>query len=219
MPNSIREIAIKKKSLKDIIFEFLKSQILSGTLKMGQILTEKDIATRLNVSRTPVREAFNSLYHEGLILYRPEGGVVVNFSDSKDMIEIYYIMIALEGIAARLAAEQISKEDLQRMQRYLALMETTPSQSAKFKKLHKNFNAIIFKSTKNSKLIDLINKYIEYIDRVQAVSWEGREDTLLQEHKKIFEAIKNHDPDTAESAMRLHVENSRNSYIKKVGIK
>ncbi len=176
---------------------------------------ESEIALELNISRTPVREALRKLEQEGLVLYEPGKGIVVIYLGAEDMLEIFAIMVAIEGMAARLAAEHISTEEIEQMEQLLAAMETAMDNHdfTSFQKAHREFNRTLFRSTRNRHLFELLKRYQEYIVRTEIVSWRKRYKDLNKEHRALLTAIIARDKEKAEQLMRTHVEHSRQAYL------
>ena len=105
----------KRKPLRIEVYEFLKESITRGGLKPGQKLNEVDLGNHLGISRTPIREALMRLEHEGLVTLDPGKGAVVSEISKVDLGEIYPIVAALEGLAARIAAAKRMLEEAQRL--------------------------------------------------------------------------------------------------------
>ena len=100
------------KPLRDVVFENLREAILEGELKPGQRLMEVQLAEQLGVSRTPVREAIRKLELEGLVIMLPRKGAYVANMSLKDIIDVLEIRASLEGLAASLAAQRMSSDDI-----------------------------------------------------------------------------------------------------------
>ena len=102
------------------VYKALREAILNGKLDPGEKLLEMKIADKLNVSRTPVREAFHMLELEDLILIIPQRGVfVAGIKSKKEINDIFQVRIELEGLAAALAAEYITEEQLEKLNKYI----------------------------------------------------------------------------------------------------
>lgn len=204
----------QRRTLREWVYSHLRDTILSGRYGYGRRLTEVEVARDLGVSRTPVREAFRNLELEGLVQYESRRGVRVTYLGADDMVEIYSVMVALEGMAAGLAARNIQaherRELLELLERMEAAMDAPdPELAAGY---HRAFNDLIFRAARNKRLYDLINRYIAYIERIQTLSWPRRSDTIRREHRAIAEAIVAGDAAEAERRMREHVEHSREAY-------
>lgn len=205
----------QRRPLREIVYQYLKENILSGRYHQGERLLEVEIAMELNISRTPVREALRKLEQEGLVAYELGRGIIVIYMGAEDMLEIYSIMVALEGMAARLAAENISPPKIEEMEGFLAKMAMALDNNdiAGFQKEHRVFNQTVFQATQNRRLFELLKRYEEYIVRTQSVAWLKNSERLKQEHGALLIAIKERNPDKAELIMRTHVEHSRQAYL------
>ena len=104
------------KPLRDLVFENLREAILKGDLNPGDRLMEVQLANKLGVSRTPVREAIRKLELEGLVIMLPRKGAYVADMSLKDIIEVLEIRASLEGLAAYLASERMSDEDIKKLE-------------------------------------------------------------------------------------------------------
>ena len=109
-------------SLSDQVFDKLQDEILDGTIERDSIITENQVAEKLGISRTPVREAFKMLERERLIEDAGKGMRVLGISDS-DMEDAYYIREKLEGRAGELAAKRITDEQIKKLQEILEFQE------------------------------------------------------------------------------------------------
>ena len=108
----------KPTSLADQVFDRLENDIIQGVYPKGEILTELKLVEQLGVSRTPIREALRRLEQEHIIEITPRGILVLGVS-RQDLADILEIRIRIEGLAARLAAERITDEELEQMERML----------------------------------------------------------------------------------------------------
>ena len=104
-----------EKSLRGQVFDKIRSDILNGKYKRGEELVESSIGKELGISRTPVREAIRQLELEGLVQLVPNKGAFVTGISEKDVRDIYLIRARLEGLAARMAAKNITPELLDAM--------------------------------------------------------------------------------------------------------
>ncbi|MGO0802558.1 GntR family transcriptional regulator, partial [Clostridioides difficile] len=155
------------KPLRDVVFENLREAILEGKLKPGQRLMEVQLAEQLGVSRTPVREAIRKLELEGLVVMLPRKGAYVANMSLKDIMDVLEVRASLEGLAAYLAAERISDEDIKKLKDISEEFKksTLESDVDALLKLDVEFHECIFKATNNKKLIQLINSLWEQVYR------------------------------------------------------
>ena len=207
------------KPLRDVVFENLREAILEGKLKPGQRLMEVQLAEQLGVSRTPVREAIRKLELEGLVIMLPRKGAYVANMSLKDILDVLEIRASLEGLAASLAAERISPEDIKKLEDIAEEFEKSANTSDVEALLKKDveFHECIFKATNNKRLHQLINSLWEqvYRFRVTYISDYDSSVSIINEHKLILEAIKKGDTDTAKKHAREHIEKAEQFMIEK----
>jgi DNA-binding GntR family transcriptional regulator len=112
----------KRPSIEQRVAESLRGLIISGHLKEGTPLVQRELATRLGVSQTPVRAGLSQLEREGFVVLGPTGRAVVNRLTREDFEEIYAARYGLEGLAARVGAPAVGPDELERMREFLALL-------------------------------------------------------------------------------------------------
>ncbi|SHH32680.1 GntR family transcriptional regulator [Tepidibacter thalassicus] len=207
------------KPLREIVFEYLREAILKGKLEPGQRLMEVQLAEQLGVSRTPVREAIRKLELEGLVVMLPRKGAYVADVSLKDIIEVLEIRGALEGLAASVAAERMTEEDLEKLElisyEFKKSLENKDIEMMVQKDIE--LHDIIFNSTNNQKLIQINNSLREqvYRFRVTYISDYDTSKNLVKEHEDIIEAIYNRDSKLAMERAMAHIENAENFIIEK----
>ncbi len=207
------------KPLREIVFEHLREAILTGKLEPGQRLMEVQLAEQLGVSRTPVREAIRKLELEALVVMIPRKGAYVADVSLKDIIEVLEIRAALEGLAASLAAERMSDDDLERLEvisyEFNASLESDNVEDMVEKDVA--FHDLIFQSTNNQKLVQINNSLREQVYRFR-VTYLSDVDTskkLVQEHEQIIDALLKRDSKLAMEHAMDHIENAENFIIEK----
>ena len=139
---------------RDIVFDLLRKAILNGKLISGERIMETSIAQELNISRTPVREAFRKLEAEGLIEYYPKKGSIVKGITKDDIIEIYEMREVLEGLATRLACKYIKDDEIRDLKDTLKQMEIADKNKEYdlFFSIHDKYNTIIIDAAGNKKI-------------------------------------------------------------------
>lgn len=199
-----------KASLRERVFQRIRQSILDGKYKQGDTLRESAIASELNVSRTPVREAIRQLELEGLVRSIPNKETVVCGITEEDVQDIFMVRSKLEGVAGRLAAERITEEELQKMQEILELTEFYANKGdvSRIEALDHTFHDIIYNATKSKIIKHVLSGFHAYIQetRKKSIAMPGRVQYLLEEHTAIYEAIKNRDGDKAEELINAHLE-------------
>lgn len=208
----VEEIRAKYRSIQDIVFTTLRDEIVSHTLKPGDILNTVELSKRLGVSRTPIREALNRLISIGLVEEAPHRSCCVKKLSADQLIEIYYIRAALSGVAARLAATRISEADKKQLADLCDQMEKTdePDQSKAMLEKNREFHNIIIAAANSPRLEDILEQYYSQSQQYRALALElpGRFAEICAEHRKIAGALARGDKDGAEAYTREHYFNT-----------
>ena len=205
------------KPLRELVFESLHEAIISGQLSPGERMMEIQLAEEMGVSRTPIREAIRKLELEGLVLMIPRKGAYVAGLSMKDIADVFEIRRALEGLAAELAAERITDEELEELERYLVkIAEEIEAQDLdKVVAIDTDFHTLIYNASRNQRLTQIISNLREQIQRFRttSLSYPGRMKSALEEHRKIVEAIATRDGEMARKIAQEHIENAENSML------
>lgn len=205
------------KPLRELVLEAIREAIINGTLKPRERLMEIQLAEELGVSRTPIREALRKLEIEGFIVMVPRKGAYVADLSFKDIADVFEIRSALEGLAAGLAAERITDEELEEMERLL--IEKAEAIAAndieKLVVVDTKFHDAIYKASRNESLTNIINNLREQIQRFRAttLAYPGRMKESLDEHRGIVEALQSRDVQLSRKLAGEHIENAENSMI------
>lgn len=205
------------KPLRELVFESLREAIISGHLHPGERLMEIQLAEELGVSRTPVREAIRKLELEGLVLMIPRKGAYVSQISMKDIADVFEIRSALEGLAARLAAERATDDEIEQMERVLVRISESADRDdvSSAVSFDADFHERLIGSSHNGRLSQIVSNLREQIQRFRltSLSHPGRVKLALEEHKKILEAISLRDPELAQNLAYEHIENAENSLM------
>jgi len=202
--------------LREIVFETLREAIIKGLLKPGERLTEIQIAEELGVSRTPVREAIRKLELEGFLVMVARKGAYVADISVKDITDIFEVRAALEGLAAGLAAERITEEELEQLERALVQSsEATTGDLDTVVQSDTSFHELIYRVSRNQRLQQIVIHLQEQIHRFRTVSLSqpGRTSVFIEEHRKIVEAISERNSELASLLAREHIENAEQSLL------
>ncbi len=213
------------KPLRELVLDAIREAIINGNLKPRERLMEIQLAEELGVSRTPIREALRKLELEGFIVMIPRKGAYVADISFKDIADVYEIRAALEGLAAALAAERITDEELEDMERYLVgkAEAIANNDMERLVDVDTKFHDLIYQASRNERLSNIINNLREQIQRCRATSLSvpGRMDESLLEHRAIVEAIQSRDAQLARQVAQDHIENAENimmESLKKEGL-
>ena len=205
------------KPLRELVFESLREAIINGKLRPGERMMEIQLAEEMGVSRTPVREAIRKLELEGLVVMVPRKGAYVAGLSLKDIVDVFEIRGALEGLAAELAAERITDVELDEMERYLVKIaeDIEGGDITKVVETDTDFHTLLYKASRNSRLSQIINNLREQIQRFRttSLSYPGRMKSALEEHRKIVEALASRDGELARKIAQEHIENAENSMM------
>lgn len=197
--------------LRDVVFNTLREAILRGDLQPGERLMELQLASLLGVSRTPIREAIRMLEQEGLAVTMPRKGAEVAKMTLKGMEDVLEIRGALDELAAQLACERITEEQLERLEARKEEFERS-LKSGDVKQIAEadvNFHDVIYEATGNPKLVSLLNNLREqiYRYRVEYIKDAQNHPILIKEHEAICQSLRSRNQAEATEAIREHVAN------------
>jgi DNA-binding GntR family transcriptional regulator len=206
----------KENTKSEHLTEYLVEAIVQGELLPGSKISEPEIAKRLEVSRGPLREALMRLEGLGLIERIPHVGSRVIKLTSEKLIELYSVREALEGMAARLAAKNISNDNLNTLSLLLAAHSDHINDNGGNSYLHQDgnfdFHYLVIKASGNQKLITLLcDELYQQLRMFRYQSPRAITDPqeALREHQNILHAISQRDEELAEMLMRRHIAASR----------
>ena len=160
------------KPLRELVCEHIREAIINGVFAPGERLMEIQMADEMGVSRTPVREAIRKLEMEGFVVMIPRRGTYVSNMSIKDINDVYEIRISLDTLAAGLAAERISDEELEELQRLLVKVGNAIEENdmAKVVEADIEFHDVLYKASRNERLRNIINNLREQITVIRGVS-------------------------------------------------
>lgn len=198
-------------TVRETVYEALKERIIEGELHPGQRLIERDVATELDVSRVPVREALSRLEAERLVVVVPRRGVLVSPFTPDDVNDFFDVRESLEVLAARLAAERASAEDLVRLREVLADADraTWESDARGIALANAAFHTAVVALSGNVLLRELMRPLearLRWLFRLTVSRDPGEQ---CAEHHELFEAIAAHDQDAAAAHALRHVAGGR----------
>jgi len=210
---STRTMRLVQNSLHHEVASTLREQIFAGELAPGSFLDEAALCGRLEISRTPLREALKVLTAEGLLRHEPRRGCFVNEVTEQDLDDIFPVIALLEGRCAFEAARHATDTDL----RELAVLHDRLQSHANAGRITDYYatNLVIHEA-----IIELANnrwlaqaivdlRKILKLSRLQSLGAPGRLDQSLSEHLTVFAALKSRDSEGAEAAMRTHLLRQR----------
>lgn len=197
--------------LRDVVFNTLRQAILKGELKPGERLMEVQLANKLGVSRTPIREAIRKLELEGLVLMVPRKGAEVAEITEKNLRDVLEVRRALEELAVELACDRITKEEIQKLKDAAKELEVAlqNDEVTVLAEADVRFHDIIYLATDNQRLIQLLYNLREqmYRYRVEYLKKKEVHEILLEEHRQIIESIEAGDKQKAKQMSCTHIDN------------
>lgn len=203
-------------SLKESVIERLRESIVTGELELGQPLSERALAEKLNVSKTPVREALAQLRVEGLVLVYPQRGAYVFTPNGADVAEMCELRQALEAAALKLAIERNPEETEQQLGRVVARMEEARRDNDRkaYLKEDTQFHQALFSCCGNSLMMRAYDMQVGKISalRTHLAQRPGHTDLSFAEHKGILQAVRDRDAKRALATLDTHIGRTRLSY-------
>ena len=206
--------------LRDVVFNTLRDAILKGELEPGERLMEIQLAERLGVSRTPIREAIRKLELEGLVLMIPRKGAEVAKISEKSLRDVLEVRRSLEELAAELACQRMDAEalkDLEDAQK--AFIQAVESgETMTMAEADEHFHDVIYMGTGNTRLVQILNNLREqmYRYRVEYLKEGETRDLLVKEHEELTRAIKERDVERAKQLSFQHIENQRMAILRSI---
>lgn len=206
------------KPLREMVYEELKMQILTGAIVPGTRMMEVELAKEIGVSRTPIREAIRKLEKEGLVTIEPRRGAYASQISTKDMVEILEVRQNMEGLAAYFAASRMKPDQLAELKaasdKYNTAVATGNMED--MIKYDTDFHHIIVESCNNKILVQMIEQLQELVLRFRYIYYDNfrRAENMPEEHKAILEAISRGDADSAREAADVHIDRLKELIIK-----
>ena len=206
--------------LRDVVFNTLRQAILIGELKPGERLMELHLADRLGVSRTPVREAIRRLELEGLVTMIPRKGAEVARITEKSMSDVLEVRRTLDALCAELACDRITPESLAALKKACDHFEQCVGthDAKKIAEADVSLHDIIVEATGNQRLIQMVHNLSEqmYRYRFEYIKDSSQHETLVKEHRIIYQSIACKDKETAAAAARTHIDNQKKAIIRQI---
>jgi DNA-binding GntR family transcriptional regulator len=196
-------------------YQRIISEIRNGALLPGDRLTETDLANRLGISRTPVREAIRLLEADDLVAHTPRRGATIRALGHAEISELYDMRAVLEGAAAQFAARAASEVELNELQSIHDAMCAADTAEDRYL-LNQQFHAALLDSARNRFLIKAVgaNQKTLFILGRSTMEEGGRTELALAEHAEILTALKTRDPERAGAAMRTHIEGAHQARLR-----
>ncbi|WP_291236520.1 GntR family transcriptional regulator [Frisingicoccus sp.] len=206
--------------LRDVVFYTLRQAILKGELEPGERLMEMQLAEQLGVSRTPIREAIRKLELEGLVVMIPRRGAIVAKITEKDLRDVLEVRSSLERLSTELACERMEDNTIIELKKAQEAFKAALNQDDITLQAQRDveFHDVIYKSTGNLRLIQMLNNLREqmYRYRLEYLKYDPAHQTLIEEHELIIGALSKRDKETATNIIVRHVSNQELTVLKKI---
>jgi DNA-binding GntR family transcriptional regulator len=210
--------------LQEQTYQALRVAILSGELAPGERLIETQLAQRLQVSRTPIREAIRQLQHSNLATIDDSGTLRVATFSKTDAIHLYDCRIALEHLSVTGACEQITALQLTELEAFVTqaekMMQNPFSQLTNFQLLDLDyrFHRLLAKSSGNLWLMSLLDQVFDQMAllRIQTMQQNPEVLDVCSEHRRIYQAVADRETNTAIQAIQTHLMASKERVVQEV---
>ncbi|WP_028562505.1 GntR family transcriptional regulator [Paenibacillus pinihumi] len=203
--------APKYQSLKDHVYDYIAQKIQDGTLLPNQKINEAEICKKLDISRTPTREALFQLSSDNLLDYIPRRGFIVKPFEGKEKLNVSQIIGALDALAATLATDNLAEKDIKEMEAIVDKIQNDIIQFD-FSEYHKDqykFHNVYIRQCDNPNLIEMLHSLKNSFIRQSYLSNDNKKLALVlnevnAEHRKIIEYFKAKDKEKLEAILKYH---------------
>ena len=204
--------------LRDVVFNTLRQAILRGEMEPGERLMEIQLAQKLGVSRTPIREAIRKLELEGLVIMIPRKGAEVAHITEKDMRDVLEVRSTLEELVVQLAIKNVTEEKLDELRAANRVFESAvvSKDVVNIVEADVKFHDVLYSMTNNARLIQIINNLREqmYRYRLEYVKDARTHSIVISEHNDIIKQIKEKNVDVARKVIHQHISNQEKGIIR-----
>lgn len=207
---------MKKEPLKHQAYEMIKNNIVNCIYAPGAVINEELIREEIDASRTPIRDALSRLEQEGLVKILPKKGILVTRVTMKELNMIYETRNLLEPYAVKNYGNRIPQETYMKYYQMYAHYLENPGKAYSFTEMDESFHQLLMEATDNSYFLNMYSTIESQIRRTRVLTGRTSTDRLCQtveEHIAIVKAALKNDWDEAASAMRNHLNQSKNSYF------
>lgn len=223
MPLSPRSLQ-RNQSLQEQTYQALRTAILSGELTPGQRLIETHLAKKLQVSRTPIREALRQLQREELVVVEPNNILRVATISMIDAVQLYDCRLALEQLSVAEACEKATEAQIQNLNLMVMqaekLINSKPSQLTNFQLLDLDyrFHRLLAESSGNLWLRSLLDQVFDKMMLLRIHTIQNNRDVLeiRTEHRRIYEAVQARNTDAATQAIKAHLVASKERVVREM---
>jgi DNA-binding GntR family transcriptional regulator len=203
-----------KQPLRNVAYDYLYESIISNKLLPGEAIVEQEVSDLLGVSRTPIREALKQLTAERLVRHIPARGTFVAEMSTQDVEELFEIRTMFEENALKWAINKITDAEITRLEQLFGSLNGS-SRPEEFFNSDRELHSLILRYGRNRHMIELLNTVNSQLERLRRVSslTPNRLEKSKKEHLEIIYAIKEHNLEKAENALRMHLKNVEQSTL------
>jgi GntR family transcriptional regulator, rspAB operon transcriptional repressor len=215
----IEALIIKQARISEQVYDYLRSQIMTGRFAPGERLNLDELVERLRVSKMPVKEAVGRLAAEGLIDVQARRGTFIRRVDPRELAETFEVRRGLEVLAGELAVENVAKADIARLRRLITEMEAAAENRNVTVHLEKNFefHELIIELSGNRKLMEIYRLLRARIHiagvHYRSENWLNRVEQEQREHRAIVRALEQRDPEAVAKAINEHLKRAKVSLV------
>jgi DNA-binding GntR family transcriptional regulator len=207
-------------SLRDTAYKMIKHRITTCAYKPGEYLNETLVSTTLGIGRTPVHQAIDRLMMEGLVEVIPRKGIIVKPISLDEVMQIIEVRLLNECYGVRLAALHANQGELDQLADVLVRSKEGVARrdNEQMMALDREFHGVLAQASRNDVLGEQLGRLHDRSLRFWVISLNtpGHLQTVYDEHQAILTAICDRDPDAAETAMRVHIEDFRGNIMRNV---
>ncbi|MFD2705732.1 GntR family transcriptional regulator [Salibacterium lacus] len=205
-------------SLRQLAVDTIREAIVMGYYKPGEPIRERQLSEKMNISTTPVKEAFRTLEYEGLVVTVPRKGTFVSDMADTSIEEILMLRASVEGLCARLAAEKMTDEEMESLKHQLMRMDDMKQEQRVDNLVEENtsFHQMVVTYARSPVLKQTWNTVSAFDQafRKLALQQNKEQEEGLMEHWSIFQAMESRNADTAEQEMKSHILRTLNQVMK-----
>jgi len=208
--------ARKHRSKKEIVYEILKNDIVKGVYKPGQRLVIDELATQLNASQIPIREAIQQLEADGFVTTEPYVGARAAEIDANFIFEVFGLLESMEILCSRNACRSITDEQLETLEAMIQRMDDVVEDPARWSEQNKAMHLFICECAETILVLKMLRKVMDHWERLRLHYLHdmasNRIEAAQNEHKQLIKAMKERDPDAVERILRQHNQSALKSY-------
>lgn len=207
-------------NLKDLAYRRLKGMLFAGDVSADKPFAERQLSQELGISRTPIKHALSMLEQEGLVRIVPRKGVFLQRLSYLEYQNMLSVREVLEGLAARLAVDNVANVHLRQLRRLLepAAAGGEPIDHQEYALMNVAFHRAVLELSHNPVLMSTVRGLYDHLSlvRLRTIEFAGRRERSEREHEAIMKALERRDPDLAEATMREHIRSLRSDIAREI---